>query len=82
MQRESWSETSHGSGGTDPFPALRGALAPEYANLPPEDVEALVEQLDLGVGAEALENFFKSVGKVAQSALPGVVSGATAGAAL
>jgi hypothetical protein len=75
----------------DPYPNIREYLAPEYARLTPEDVEALLERE--GIRAEAMEGFFDDVGKafsgaakavapVVTKALPGVISGAAAGCAL
>src|SRR5215467_4112108 len=75
----------------DPFPQIRSALAPEYAELPAEDLAALLAQS--GIRAEAMEGFFDDVGnffkkaapvvaQVAGKALPGIISGATTGAAL
>ena len=75
----------------DPYPLIRSALAPEYADLSAEDVEALLMQN--GIRAAAMEGFFddvghalssaaKAVAPIAKKALPGVVSGAAAGCTL
>ena len=73
----------------DPYPTLREALSPEYAELAPEQIESLVESMYPDVSAEDLESFFsslkkvgRSVGRIAKRALPGVIQGATTGAAL
>lgn len=87
---EAWDDVQwlHESSGFDPYPTLREALSAEYADLPAEDIESLVESLYPDVSAEDLEGFFsslkkavRSVGKVAKRALPGVIQGATTGAA-
>jgi hypothetical protein len=75
----------------DPYPLIRSALAPEFAHLPAEDVESILE--DNGIRAADMEGFFddvghafssaaKAVAPVATKALPGVISGAAAGCAL
>lgn len=75
----------------DPYPLIRSALAPEFAALPAEDVEDLLESN--GLRAEAMENFFSDVGHafssaakavapIATKALPGIISGAATGCAL
>jgi hypothetical protein len=75
----------------DPYPLIRSALAPEFATLPAEDVESILESN--GIEAVAMEGFFddvghtfssaaKAVAPVAAKALPGVISGAAAGCAL
>jgi hypothetical protein len=73
----------------DPYPNLREALAPDYADLAPEAIELLVEQLYPGADPADVEGFFdtlkkagKAAAKFGQKALPGVISGATSGAAL
>lgn len=75
----------------DPYPNIREYLAPKYANLAPEDVEALLERE--GIRADAMEGLFdgvskafssaaKAVAPVVTKALPGVISGAATGCAL
>src|SRR5262245_4662694 len=75
----------------DPYPNIRSHLAPDYASLPAEGVEALLHRN--GIRAEAMEGFFSDVGHafssaakavapVVTKALPGVISGATTGCAL
>jgi len=74
----------------DPYRNLREILAPEYANLPPQAVEAVFRaSLGPGVSAEDLEDFWGSlrnfgnqVVQAAPTVLPGVIQGATTGAAL
>lgn len=89
-EREVWDDVEWLDEGDefDPYPSLREALSAEYTDLPDEDIEALVQSLYPDVSAEDLEGFFNSlkkavhsVGKVAKRALPGVVQGATTGAA-
>lgn len=75
------------------YPYLRSVLAPEYAALPTEQLEALMES-QYGQGAveqydEYFEGFLSDVGKFAAKAAPvvtniagGVVKGATTGASL
>ena len=47
----------------DPYECLRGALAPEYAKLSPEQIEALIETtFGPGASAEDVEGIFGSVG--------------------
>ncbi|HEU4364169.1 MAG TPA: hypothetical protein VFT13_01755 [Candidatus Krumholzibacteria bacterium] len=68
---------------------LREILSSEYADLSDDQIEAALDGV-LGEGAaENLEGFWKqakniggTLGKYAQGALPGVIQGATAGAAL
>jgi hypothetical protein len=84
------------------YPLIRSAVAPEYAELPAEDLEAVLR--NYGIEAAAMEGFFDDVGhafssagkaiggavstaapvvgRIATRALPGVISGATTGAAL
>lgn len=75
----------------DPYPFIRSALAPEFAALPAEDVEDLLESN--GLRAEAMESFLSDVGSafssaakavapIATKALPGIISGAATGCAL
>lgn len=52
----------------DPFEEIRGALAPEYQDLPAEEVADLF--LEAGMSPEQAEGFLKSLGKIAQTALP------------
>jgi hypothetical protein len=61
---------------------LEDILSVEYRDLPPEQVEWLIEGT-LGVPAEDLEDFWgslKSVGGAVSKALPGIASGALTGA--
>ena len=75
------------------YPELREVLAPQYRNLPAEDIEALFESYNLS--AEDIEGFFdtlKDIGKAVVSAAPtilpvagtvvGTAFGGPAGAAL
>jgi len=77
------------------YPLLRSSLAPEYFELSDEQLDALVAQMyGEGVDAEAVESFWRdvgrgfnrvgrSVGRLAQQAAPmmgGVLSGAAQGA--
>jgi hypothetical protein len=75
----------------DPYPLIRSALAPEFAALPAEDVENILESN--GIRAEDMEGFFddvghafssaaKAVAPIATKALPGIISGAATGCAL
>jgi hypothetical protein len=75
----------------DPYPWIRSALESEYADLRAEDIEALLARN--GINAAAMEGLFDDIGnfvkkaapvvaQVAGRALPGVISGATSGAAL
>ena len=58
-------------GESDPYPELRGVLAPELAGLPAEEIESAIDALYGGeISAEELESFWKGLGKVAQTALP------------
>jgi hypothetical protein len=70
---------------------IRKAVKPQYASLPAEDLEAVLAES--GIDAAAMEGFFDDVSRfvqhaapvvaqVATRALPGVISGATTGAAL
>lgn len=76
---------------SDPYPWIRSAVREDYAEMCAEDLERVLARE--GIDAPAMEgffddvgNFFKKaapvVGQVAQRALPGIVSGATTGAAL
>ncbi|HEY3569634.1 MAG TPA: hypothetical protein VGP73_17005 [Thermoanaerobaculia bacterium] len=72
---------------SDPYPELRELLAPEYAELPPERLEAVLEYSLGGGSVEDMESFWSSVkdfgraaGGVLQKALP--VVGTVAGTAL
>jgi hypothetical protein len=85
---QAWVEDD-GDGYADPYPAIREVLSDTYADAAPETIEQLVESAYPGLVAEDLESFFgtlrsagQAVGKVAKRALPGVIQGATAGAAL
>ncbi|QBY55460.1 hypothetical protein [Cupriavidus oxalaticus] len=52
----------------DPYPHLREALAPEYAELDPEQIEALIEQtFGPGLSAEQYEEIFGAITKAASS---------------
>src|SRR5260370_2987592 len=75
----------------DPYPLIRGALAPEFATLPVEDVESML--WNNGIRAADMEGFFDDVGHafssaakaiapVASKALPGIISGAATACAL
>src|SRR5260370_35204802 len=75
----------------DPYPLIRGALAPEFATLPVEDGESVL--WNNGIRAADMEGFFDDVGHafssaakaiapVASKALPGIISGAATGCAL
>ncbi len=59
----------------DPYELIREALAPEYSDLPPQAVEALLESA--GLSAEdmefSLKSAAKSVGSFAKSAAPAVL---------
>ena len=59
----------------DPYPELRAALAPEYRDLPPNEVEAVLESA--GLSAEEMEfslkKAFGSVGQFAKAAAPTVL---------
>jgi hypothetical protein len=82
------------AGWQETYPALHRALAPEYRDLGPEQVEAIVHgTFGEDVTLADAEGFFDDVGRalsgaaraaapVVQRALPGVVSGAMGGAAL
>lgn len=76
---------------SDPYPWVRSAVRDEYAEMSAEDLETVLARE--GIDAAAMEGFFDDVGsfikkaapvvgQVAQRALPGIVSGATTGAAL
>lgn len=87
---EVWDEfDAEQTGYADPYPAIREVLSEDYADAPPETIERLVATAYPGLAAEDLEGFFstlrragRSIGRVAQRALPGVIQGATTGAAL
>jgi hypothetical protein len=75
----------------DPYPVIRSSLAPEFATLPVEDLERVLE--NNGIRAADMEGFlddvghaFSSAGKaiapIATKALPGIISGAATGCAL
>src|SRR5262245_58914275 len=50
----------------DPYPDVRAALAPEYAKLAPEEIDALFERtFGPAVAAEDVEDIFGSIGKFA-----------------
>ncbi|MBI4902280.1 MAG: hypothetical protein HY820_01510 [Acidobacteria bacterium] len=85
--RESSDDESRNHG--DRYPYVREALAPEYSGLPSEAIEGILETLYPATDPEDVENFFRtlsragrSVGRVAKTALPGMIQGATTGAAL
>ncbi|MBF2062896.1 MAG: hypothetical protein IGS39_00445 [Calothrix sp. C42_A2020_038] len=64
-----------------PYEILREALAPKYRNLPPRDIERILEHSFLGsVSPEDAENFFRDLGRFASQAAP--VVGQVASAAL
>ncbi len=63
----------------DPFPRLRSALAPEYAELAPEDVEALLARN--GINAAAMEAFFDWDAGKAFSSVGKAIRGAVSSAA-
>ena len=72
---------------SDPYPELRELLAPEYAELPPERLEAVLGHALGGGSVEDMESFWSSVrdfsraaGGVLQKALPVVAT--VAGTAL
>ncbi|MEA2603865.1 MAG: hypothetical protein QOF89_4857 [Acidobacteriota bacterium] len=72
---------------SDPYPELRELLAPEYAELPPERLEAVLGHALGGGSVEDMESFWSSVkdfgraaGGVLQTALPVVTT--VAGTAL
>jgi hypothetical protein len=72
---------------SDPYPELRELLAPEYAELPPERLEAVLGHALGGGSVEDMESFWSSVkdfgraaGGVLQQALPVVAT--VAGTAL
>ena len=67
----------------DPYPELREILAPEWADLPAEELESLLE----GVSAEDLESFLGGLKRFARKAAPFVqkalpVVGTVAGTAI
>lgn len=73
---------------TDPYRALRGVLAPEYAELPPEELERTLDGMFGEGAAEDLENFWRTLkrvgrgaGQVLQKAAPiiGTVAGTAFG---
>jgi hypothetical protein len=71
------------------YAGVREALAPEYADLPNEAIEALLENLYPGADPADIESFFsslkkvgKAAAKIGKKALPGVIQGVTKGAAL
>lgn len=76
--------------GASGYEAVRGVLAPEYAELPNTNVEHLVEDLFAGqLTAGDLEDFLGTLKKIGRAAapvvsraLPGAIQGATTGAAL
>lgn len=74
---------------TDPYPEIREILDPRYERLPPEDIEAILENAN--IDPEYMENFLSNLGKVGGivgPALPavgtavGAVYGGPAGAAI
>lgn len=81
------SNAVHGSYGQ--YPNLRGVLAPQYAGLPAEEIEALMESM-FGPDAaehwedelEGIGDFFKKIAKPIANIGGGVVKGALAGSAL
>lgn len=71
------------------YTSVRESLSTEYASLPDETIESLIESLYPGADPEDVENLFKSlknagkaVAKIGQKALPGMIQGATTGMAL
>lgn len=71
----------------DEYAAVREYLAPQYRNLPPEQVEAIVAEAFGGMSPEDAEDFFRDVGRAFSSAgrtvaqhAPGVLSGIAQGA--
>ena len=74
---------------TTHFPATMRVLGPFRDSLLDEQIDQLLTEAFPGASPEDVENFLRSLqrfgssaGKVAQRALPGVIQGATAGAAL
>lgn len=76
------------------WPMLRASLDPQFAQVDPDQLRALVQQIyGPGASPEDVESFFGSigrgfqqaagaVGRFAKQALPGIASGAMAGSAL
>jgi len=54
-----------------PYEILREALEPKYRNLPPRDIERILQHSFLGsVSPEDAENFFRDLGRFATQAAP------------
>lgn len=69
----------------DPYPEIRGVFGPQYRNLPPEDIEAILENAN--IDPEYMENFLSTLGNIGRSvvsALPSIlpVAGTVLGTAV
>lgn len=52
------------------YAVVRGALAPEYANLPREQIDAIVTRAVLAMAPEEAENFWKTIGDIGKQIAP------------